>query len=80
MPDENISQNGVFYDTKNNKVVESQPEEGVQILAPGGEVTKAVEDDIQRYKDLEQGVVREPETVTTASVGRKPKADKPDDA
>lgn len=65
MADENLSESGVFFDTKNNKVVESPPEEGVQIVAPGGELTQAVKDDIARYRDIENGVVSEPETVTT---------------
>lgn len=78
MPDENISETGVFFDTKNQKVVESQPEEGVQIVAPGGELTKAVNDDIARWRDVENGVVSEPETVTTKRVSRAPKADTDD--
>lgn len=35
MADE-ISTNGVFIDTKTGQVVESQPEEGIQLVAPGG--------------------------------------------
>ena len=30
---------GVWLDTKTGKVVESQPEEGVQLIAPGVEAT-----------------------------------------
>jgi hypothetical protein len=63
----------VFFDTKNQKVVESQPEEGIQLVAPGAELTKAVEDDIARWRDVENGVVREPEAVTTATVKRTEK-------
>jgi hypothetical protein len=73
MADDNLSKTGVFFDTKNQKVVDSQPEEGVQIVAPGGELTKAVEDDIARWRDVENGVVREPQTVTTQTVKRSAK-------
>jgi hypothetical protein len=75
MPDVNISKDGVFFDTKNQKVVQSPPEEGVQLVAPGGEVTPDAQADIDRYTDIENGVVREPETVTTASVRGKAKTD-----
>lgn len=66
-----ISKDGVFFDTKNQKVVEKQPEEGVQLVASGGEVTDEVQADIDRWKDVENGVVSEPETVTTKSVSKK---------
>lgn len=64
------SKNGVFFDTKNNKVVQSQPEEGVQIVAPGQEITPDRQADIDRYTDVQNGVVNEPETVTTKSVSK----------
>lgn len=65
MGDSNISETGVFFDSKNQKVVESPPEEGVQLVAPGGEITSAIESDIERYRDIENGIVRPVETVTT---------------
>lgn len=68
MADENISESGVFFDTKNQKVVDSQPEEGVQIIAPGAVVTAALQADVDRWKDVETGTVRAPETVTTQAV------------
>lgn len=67
------SKNGVFYDSQNNKVVNSEPEEGIQIVAPGQEITPALQEDIDRYQDLADGVVREPEPVTTATVSRSAK-------
>lgn len=70
----NISAGGVFFDTKNQKVVQSPPEEGVQLVAPGGEITPEAQADIDRYTDIENGVVREPETITTDSVRGKGKA------
>jgi hypothetical protein len=45
MADE-ISKNGVWFDTKHQKVVDSQPEEGVQIVAPGGANYSAVAGDL----------------------------------
>lgn len=59
---------GVWFDTKNGKVVKKQPEEGIQLVAPGNEITPDVQEDIDRYTDVENGVVREPETITTARV------------
>lgn len=32
------SPNGVFVDTKTGDVVESEPEEGIQLVPPGGEI------------------------------------------
>lgn len=64
MADE-TSKAGVFFDTKSNKVVNSMPEEGVQIVAPGGEITVEVQKDIDRYKDIENGVERPVGTVGT---------------
>lgn len=71
-----ISKNGVYFDTKSKKVVKSPPEEGVQLVAPGGEITEAVQADIDRYADVENGVEHAVETVTTQSTGRAPKAEK----
>jgi hypothetical protein len=38
------SKTGIWVDTKTGKVVETQPEEGVQLVAPGGEVTDRAAD------------------------------------
>lgn len=65
------SKSGVFFDTQNNKVVNSQPVEGVQIVAPGGEITPTVQADIDRYTDVENGVESAPATVTTRDMKKK---------
>lgn len=63
------SKNGVFYDTKAGKVVESQPEEGIQLVAPGAEITPDAQARIDAYKSGDNAA---PETVTTdAAVGKK---------
>lgn len=64
------SEKGVFFDTKNSRVVDGPPEEGVQLVAPGGELTDAAKAEVARYRrDMEVGgEPSEPETVTTASV------------
>jgi hypothetical protein len=36
LADDQVSKGGVFIDTKTGQVVESQPEEGIQLVAPGG--------------------------------------------
>lgn len=66
--------NGVWFDTKNSKVVDKAPEEGIQIVAPGTEETSATEADVQPYRDIEAGVVREPETITSSPKAKSPKA------
>lgn len=73
MADVNISESGVFWDSKNLKVVDSQPEEGVQIVAPGTEVTANAEAEIARWREVESGAPSEPETVTTESVSTSSK-------
>jgi hypothetical protein len=42
---------GVWVDTRTGKVVEKEPEQGVQIVAPDTEVTPAVQEQIDRAKD-----------------------------
>lgn len=55
---------GVWLDSKTGKVVESQPEEGVQLVAPGTESTPDAERLIEVYRS---GGKSEPKTVTTAT-------------
>jgi hypothetical protein len=67
-----ICESGVFFDTKNQKVVDSKPEEGIQIVAPGDEMTADREADIQRWRDVEIGTpapVAEAVTTEAASGG-----------
>lgn len=63
MADVKISATGVFFDTKAQKVVESQPEEGVQIVAPGGEVTADAQASIDRWNEVAVGTAPAPEPV-----------------
>lgn len=58
---------GVWFDTKAGKVVESQPEEGVQLVAPGTESTPDAERLIESYRS---GGTSEPKTVTTKTVSK----------
>lgn len=57
--------NGVWFDSKANKVVESEPEEGVQLIAPGKEVTPLDQLTVQQYRDIESGVPSAVGTVGT---------------
>lgn len=55
---------GVWFDTKADKVVKSQPEEGIQLVAPGAEPTP----DEQRRVDVYSGNADDADaTVTTKS-------------
>lgn len=54
MSDE-ISKSGVFIDTQSGKVVEQQPEEGIQLVPPGGVVTPDAEAQIKRAKAIAAG-------------------------
>ncbi len=56
---------GVYIDTRTGKVVESQPEEGIQLVPPGGEITKSRQAVIDRYKEAAAGTESAPKTVTT---------------
>jgi hypothetical protein len=43
------SEKGIYFDSKAGKVVDGPPEEGVQIVPPGGEVDADAKSDIARY-------------------------------
>lgn len=58
---------GVWFDTKADKVVKAQPEEGVLLSAPGAEVTP----DEQRLIDAYSGDSEEAKTVTTKTADKK---------
>lgn len=45
-----VSKSGVFIDLKTGKVVEKQPEEGIQLVPPGGVVTPNAEAQIKAAK------------------------------
>lgn len=62
MADE-VSKSGVFIDTKTGKVVEKQPEEGVQLVPPGGTIDSATAQQIQWAKDAAAGAGKQPEVV-----------------
>lgn len=72
-----LSKSGVYFDTQNQKVVESQPEEGIQILAPGDEITEAAKADVARWREVEAGAPQPvAETVTAAAEPAEPTAAK----
>lgn len=72
MADE-VSKTGVFIDAKTGKVVDSQPEEGYQLVAPGGVIDANAQAQIEAAKTAASGETAEPKTVTTADVSDKPK-------
>lgn len=55
-----ISDKGIFVDSKTGQVVEGVVEEGVQLVAPGGEITPNVKKTIDRAK-ADAGQVDEPD-------------------
>lgn len=63
------SKSGVFYDSQANKVVETRPAEGIQIVPPGDDPADFA-DDIERWKNVAAGVETEPATVTTKTAKR----------
>lgn len=73
-----ISEHGIFFDTKAGKVVESPPQEGVQIVAPGGEVTDFVKAEVGRWKVVESGVPQPVETVGVAPAPVAAPAEEPE--
>lgn len=64
---------GSWLDTKSNKIVSSQPEEGIQLLAPGAEHTPA---DLAHVEAVKASLAPEPaapKTVTSKAVTAEPK-------
>lgn len=60
---------GAWIDTKTGKVVTGkQPEEALQLVAPGVEMTSEEEAVIEAAKAAAEG---DPETVTTKTAGKK---------
>jgi len=55
MADANVSKNGVWVDGKTGKVVESQPEEGFQIVPAGAEITPDMQKAVDAAKDAAAG-------------------------
>jgi hypothetical protein len=70
MADE-VSKSGVFIDMKTGKVVNSAPEEGIQIVPPGGTIDPTAAAQIEVAKAAASGQQAEPKTVTTSTA--KPK-------
>lgn len=59
MADE-VSKSGVFIDTKTGKVVNSQPEEGVQLVPAGGTIDADTAALIDMAKTAASGAGKEP--------------------
>jgi hypothetical protein len=62
-----VSKTGVFIDSKTGKVVNSQPEEGIQLVPPGGTIDPSTAAAIEAAKAAASGEASEPKTVTTAA-------------
>jgi hypothetical protein len=69
MADEEVSENGKFLDTKEGKIVDSQPEEGVQLIAPGVVVTPEHKSTVERY---ETGLADQGDVERAADVSQSP--------
>lgn len=55
---------GVWFDTKARKVVKSQPEEGIQLAAPGAELTANVNATIKQYETVDEQATAPADTET----------------
>lgn len=71
---DDVSKTGVFIDSKTGKVVTSPPEEGYQIVAPGGVIDANAQAQIDAAKAAASGQSSEPKTVTTSDVDPKSKS------
>lgn len=58
MADE-VSKNGVFIDTKTGKIVEKQPEEGIQIVPPGGTIDAVAQAQIDAVNNADSGAAQQ---------------------
>lgn len=63
-----ISETGVFVDSKTGQIVHSQPEEGVQLVPPGSEITPAMKDAIKAAELVAAGGGEVANAVTTSDV------------
>jgi hypothetical protein len=72
--DTKTTKSGVWFDTKARKVVESEPEEGILLAAPGAELTPTVNATIEQYRSVDEDAT-DPNTVTTATA-KSPSAKK----
>ncbi len=61
------TKSGVWFDSKSRKVVKSQPEEGIQLAAPGAEITPDVQASIDQYEGIDEQATA-PAVVETATV------------
>lgn len=68
MANENVSKTGKWVDVQTGKVVSSQPEEGRQLVAPGGELTPDVKAAISAAEAAAQAPV---ETATDPNAVEK---------
>jgi hypothetical protein len=58
---------GVWFDTKAGKVVESQPAEGIQLVAPGVEATPDEERRVEAFKAGVPAAGDEPQVTVSKS-------------
>lgn len=65
MADE-VSKSGVFIDSKSGKVVEQQPEEGIQLVPPGGTIDSATAEVIEAAKTAADNAGQSAEPVVAA--------------
>lgn len=58
---------GVYFDSASGRIVDSPPVEGVQLAAPGVELTPAVQALIDRFAESEPAAVDVPAPVKSAA-------------
>jgi hypothetical protein len=72
MADE-VSKNGVYVDSKTGKVVNSPPEEGIQLVPAGGTIDSAAAAAIEAAKAAHSGAGEEPETEEAVAAKGRPR-------
>jgi len=73
MAADSVSKSGIWIDTKTGKLVESQPEEGVQMVPAGGTIDPTTAAQLDAIRDADKPkanapAANAPTAVTTADV------------
>lgn len=66
-----VSKTGVWIDTRTGKTVSKQPEEGIQLVAPGGEIDARTQAALDAAKAVEDTRAAEPSENTAKKASRK---------
>lgn len=71
MADEEVAKSGKWVDSKTGKVVDKQPEEGIQLVAEGTPITPDVKAAIEAAETAAEGSAPVERTVSTKATEKR---------